>query len=105
MDRYMPLTLISTEYISDDLGQQIAKEKKTDVIAEVESVGGAEWNDAGRNGIRPAYRFKVDSLEYSGEEIVEYLGNRYGIYRTYLGDGEKIELYAERKAGYEKGIR
>jgi len=31
--------------------------------------------------------------------VLEYKGNRYGIYRTYIGRNDTIELYAERKGG------
>ena len=36
---------------------------------------------------------------YEGEEIVEFEGTRYGVYRTYRGRDDTIELYLERKAG------
>lgn len=37
--------------------------------------------------------------DYQGEKTVEYNGVTYGIYRTYLGRNDTIELYAERKGG------
>ena len=37
--------------------------------------------------------------DYQKEELCEYDGVRYGIYRTYKRDADHIELYLERKAG------
>jgi hypothetical protein len=37
--------------------------------------------------------------DYDGERLLEYNGKRYGIYRTYHGRGDQIELYVERKGG------
>ena len=37
--------------------------------------------------------------DYNGEPIVEYNGQRYSIYRTYIGKNDMIELYVERKGG------
>lgn len=39
------------------------------------------------------------AYDYAGETLAELDGVRYGIYRTYLGKNETIELYLERKAG------
>lgn len=37
--------------------------------------------------------------DYDGEPIVEYNGQRYSVYRTYIGRDDTIELYVERKGG------
>ena len=39
------------------------------------------------------------AYDYQGEDSVQYNGRTYGIYRTYLGREDTIELYAERKGG------
>ena len=39
------------------------------------------------------------SYDYGHEKIVELDGVRYGVYRTYLGKNESIELYLESKVG------
>ena len=41
--------------------------------------------------------------DYEGEELAEIDGVRYGVYRTYLGSNESIELYLERKTGATNG--
>ena len=99
MDRSTVLTLVGIAYTQDAIGQQVPEETRRDVFCNVSSVSGTERLDAGRNGIKLEWRVTMFSPEYSGEEIVELEGVRYGVYRTYLGKNETIELYLERKAG------
>jgi hypothetical protein len=40
--------------------------------------------------------------EYSGEELLKYDDNIYSIYRTYLRDDGRIELYVTLKKGEEE---
>lgn len=49
--------------------------------------------------MNPEYRATMFSPDYNGEQIAELDGVRYGIYRTYLGRNETVELYLEKKAG------
>lgn len=65
----------------------------------VESVTRAEFFDGGRSGLNPELVFTMWAGDYNDETILEYNGNRYGIYRAYRDDGDYIELYAERKGG------
>lgn len=99
MDRSRILTLIEVTYIDDSIGQQIAKETPREVYCGVSSVSASEWFEAGRAGLKPEYRVTMFAPDYQGEEIAELDGVRYGIYRTYLGGNETIELYLEKKAG------
>ena len=87
------------------------------VLCRVSTVGGNEFHNAGRNGINPEFVFVINAVEYNGETLVEYRGQRYSIYRTYQvpdsGSGlqksgmrsqydygpDYIKLYAERKGG------
>lgn len=65
----------------------------------IESVTRAEFFEGGRSGLNPEFVFTIWAGDYNDETILEYNGKRYGIYRTYHGDGDYIELYAERKGG------
>lgn len=69
------------------------------VFCKVESVTRAEFFGGGRNGLNPEYVFTVFSGDYQGEDALIYEGRPYGIYRTYIAEGDYIELYAERKGG------
>ena len=99
MDRSRVLTLIAVTYTSDAIGQQVPTENRRNVFCNVSSISGSEWLDAGKAGLNPEYRVTMFSPDYQGEQIAELDGVRYGIYRTYLGRNESIELYLERKAG------
>lgn len=99
MDRSRVLTLVAITYETDDIGQQVPKETKREVFCNVTSVSASEWYDAGRAGMKAEYRATMFVYDYQGEEVAVLDGVRYGVYRTYLGRNETIELYLERKAG------
>lgn len=104
MNRAIVLNLISSEYETDDIGQKVATEKSKEVFATLTSITRAEWvsySQSGRQGLVPAYVASVFMGDYEGEMIAEHDGIRYGIYRTYERDDEQVELYLEKKAGYE----
>lgn len=99
MDKSRALTLIGVTYTVDFIGQLIPHETRRDVFCNLSSVSASEWFEAGRAGLNAEHRATVFSYDYNGETIAELDGVRYGIYRTYLGRNETIELYMERKAG------
>ena len=39
--------------------------------------------------------------DYAGEALLEWNGQKYNIYRTYLREDDTIELYAERRIGQQ----
>lgn len=70
------------------------------VYCKVNSATQSEFFGGGRNGLNPAYRFEVFDADYRGEALVEYRGERYAVYRTYLHAGtHRLELHTERKGG------
>ncbi len=99
MDRSSVIKLISMTYTQDAIKQYVETETEREVFCDVRSVTRAEWFDAGRNGMQPIYIFTMFAPDYQGEKVVEYNGQRYGVYRTYLGRNETIELYVEEKGG------
>lgn len=99
MDRSNIVTLIKTEHVKNNIGVYEAFETKRDIFCNIGSVSGSEWMEAGRIGINPQYKITVFEYDYEGEVIAELNGVRYGIYRTYLGKNENLELYLEKKAG------
>lgn len=101
MTRINKLTLISDSYNgqTDDIGQPEASTTSVDIIAEVREVTQSEFMQGKQDGLSPAFVFRVSSFIYSGQTIIEYLGDRYSIYRTYQPDENYIELYAEREVG------
>lgn len=99
MDRSTVINLVSETYTQDSIGQFVSAETTRQVYCDVRSVYRSEWFEAGRDGIKPAYVFTMFAPDYEGEKIVEYNGGRYGVYRTYVGRNETLELYVEEKGG------
>lgn len=93
------ITLISETTTKDENGVLQATRTPRTVFCQVESVTRSEFFSGGRNGLNPEYVFYVFHGDYSEETIIEYNEHRYGVYRTYITDGDYIELYAERKGG------
>jgi hypothetical protein len=44
-------------------------------------------------------KFRMFSGDYNHEQIVEYEGTPYEVYRTYVRADEMIELYVKRREG------
>lgn len=91
--------LITKTMTQDALGYPVATEAEYETFCSVDSITRAEFFNAGKAGITPELVFRVNAVEYSGQELIEYDGKRYGIYRTYKDDSDMIELYAEYKSG------
>ena len=99
MDWPRVITLVGVSYIEDSIGQRVPQEAPRNVFCDIASVSASEWFEGGKAGLNPTYRAVVFAPDYQGEQIAELDGVRYGIYRTFLGRGDTIELYMERKAG------
>lgn len=104
MNRAVTIDLLTKTYTTDDMGQKIYTTESTTVYATLTSISRAEWvsySQTGRQGLVPAYVATVFFGDYHGENECVYDGQTYGIYRTYERDDEQVELYLEKKAGYE----
>lgn len=99
LDRSEVITLVTEVKQQDANGVWKTTTTTRDVFCQVDSVTRAEFFDGGRNGLNPEYRFRMFFGDYAGERTVIYDGKAYGIYRTYHGRNDIIELYAERKGG------
>lgn len=94
------LTLFTATVTRDVYGVEKETVTPRQVLCRVGSVTRAEFFDAGRNGLNPAFVFTVFFGDYNEEMLCEYKGKSYGIYRTYRIPGtDSVELYAERKGG------
>ena len=99
MDRSDVINLLQVNKEQDDYGRWIETYTKTQVFCQVESIGQREFFEAGRNGLNPSMKFVVFFGDYNNEPVVEYKGQTYAVYRTYLTKNDKMELYVERKGG------
>jgi hypothetical protein len=99
MDRSDIINLITVTTARDEYGVMRKTETSRQVFCRVDSVTASEFFEGGRNGLNPEYRMTMFRHDYEGEPILEYNGQRYSIYRTYIGKNDSIELYVERKGG------
>lgn len=100
MDKSDVLILEGPVYETASLGQRVQVGVSTsEIYCCVKSVTRTEWASAAQNGKKAAYCMIVWADEYQGEPVAIYNGIRYGIYRTYQPNPEKIELYLEQKVG------
>lgn len=90
------IDLVSVTYQQDDNGEWVADETKRQVMADKQSVRQSEFYQAAMAGLRPEIMFLIRSVEYQGEQQLEYDSRRYNIIRTYDKDGEFTELVCER---------
>lgn len=101
MDRSTPIYLVSQTYTEDEYGVLQATTEKRKVYANVMSVNAAEWYEGGRAGLNPEFRMIMFAPDYQGEQLVEYNGVQYAVYRTYLARTDTLELYVEKRKGAE----
>lgn len=100
MDRSDVIYLVNFDHQQDKNGVWKKTEVKTEVYCDVRSITQTEWFNAGRNGIEhPSFVFVMNRNEYAGQEAVEYNGQLFGVYRTYMAKNENLELYCEAKGG------
>ena len=95
----LELTLISTTYTENEMGDMIPVETRLVVLCDVQSVTRAEHYSAAANGPKPSIVFVLNKFEYEGQKDVEYEGIRYNVDRSYapkkskgIDDFEDIEL-------------
>ena len=60
-----------------------------------------EFYEAGLQGFKPEFRFTVWMSEYNEQETLEYKDKVYQIYRTYIRNDGRIELYVTERKGEE----
>lgn len=92
------LTLIKQTITVDDYGNEVATETERTILCEVYSISQTEFYAAANTELNPEFRFNVFFGDYEEEEVCEFRGQRYAIYRTFRS-GDMLELYAERKIG------
>lgn len=55
---------------------------QTKCYAKVQSVRTNEFYNAVENGLTPSFEFVIKKLNYNGEEIIDYNGERYQLIRV-----------------------
>ena len=91
------LTLIKQTQGVDEYGDPMISETRRDVFCRLASIGQKEFYQAHAVGLQPELKFVLsDYLDYSGETLVEYDGQKYRILRTYR-TGTELELVVYRE--------
>lgn len=99
MGRPSTITLLSETQTQNDYGVWESTTAEREIFCTVDSVTRSEFFEGGRNGLNPELVFTVFFGDYQDEDTLIYEGKAYGIYRTYQGDNDDLELYCERKGG------
>ena len=100
MDRSDVVKLISLTTSQDEYGATRKVEHAREVFCDVASVSSAEFFRAHQNSMNAAFQIKMFRYDYEGEQLLEYEGKKYAIYRTHCPRGsDDIELYVEKKEG------
>lgn len=99
-DTHRMISLVSTYYTEDDIGQNVSVEQAVNVLCRLRSVSMTEWSQASQLGLSASYQAVMWAAEYHGEEYVDIDSKRYHVYRTY-DSGDRVELYLEEMTGHE----
>lgn len=73
------------------------------IMAWLVPISRAEFYNAGQIGILPDYEFIVSAIDYHGQTMVEFNGQRLKVYRTYQKNANEIELYCQYAGGLNGG--
>lgn len=87
----------------DPMNQIIYAETSRKVYAHCKPVSRNEYLTAGQLGISPELYLVVSAFDYNGELLLEYKGQKYKVYRTYIRNGNETELYCTYAAGANGG--
>lgn len=91
------LLLIQQTQGADEYGDPVVTETAREVFAKLGSIGQKEFYQAHAVGLQPEMKFVLaDYLDYEGEALAEYDGQRYRILRTYR-NGKELELTLYRE--------
>lgn len=101
MTRFTTIQLIGKTYATDQIGQKTPLESKRLVMANINSISAAEFFRAGENGLKANIMFSIWLTDYLEEEEIEFNGTRYSVYRTFVNDKGRIELYCQKKVSNE----
>ena len=99
MNKVIDVKLISQTVSKDSMGVIVTSETKTSYVGNFASVSAKEFFRGGELGIKPEFIIKLWEKEYNGEVHIEVNGQRYIIYRSYVTDEGRVELYCQKDVG------
>ena len=85
--------LLTTKYITNDVGDSIEIYETTMRLAKLKSIGQKEFYQAQANGLKPEIKFVLpDYLDYDNQEEIIHNGFRYKVLRTFKNEDNEIEI-------------
>ena len=91
------LTLLQQTRGVDEFGDPTTTETRRDVFVRLGSIGQKEFYQAHAVGLQPELKFiMADYLDYNGEMLVEYNGQRFRVLRIFRS-GQELELVCYRE--------
>ena len=86
--------LLTTQNVTNEVGDQIEKQEKTMRFAKLKSIGQSEFYQAQAQGLKPELKFVLaDYFDYEGQEEVIHKNFRYKVLRTFKAeDKNEIEI-------------
>lgn len=72
---------------------------KRKIFGEISSAAQSEFFKAGQIGTKAQFKVKAWATDYKNEPIAELQGEKYAIYRSYMLENGKVELYLSEKGG------
>ncbi len=103
--------LLSQKYLKDENGNILKDENgrerfKIDErevpLISVDRVWGDEYYKGNAQGLRPSLRFKMNALNYEGEERLIYMGEEYELIRPDRTNQSEITLICQRRSNNVK---
>jgi len=89
------ISLISTTTTTNEIGDTVEAEVKTEVYANRMSYRTKAVTQALANGLKPEYSFEVKEEEYDRQKKIEYKNITYNIITSAPSKNECIEIVCE----------
>lgn len=99
MEQDAVIKLIEITTTRNSYGAAVNTETEREVLCRRRSVGRNDYYRGLQAGLAMSFVFLTHPLNYHGEKLLEYCGNRYAITRTYQNDYDTLEIYAGEEVG------
>ena len=93
------IKLIAVTVTQNEFGGNVKTLSEREVMCEVRDVSRSDFFQAMQNGLSLTHTFIINPINYDNEPIVEYMGKRYGIVRTYQSDPDTLNIYTGEAVG------
>lgn len=78
------LTLIKITHTTNDMGDSLEVEDRTNILCSLQSVTMSEHYQAAKHDVKPEIVFVINKYDYDNQQQVEYDSNKYRVVRSYM---------------------